>query len=127
MEHKVEFLGRLPFNDLKAHTEQASIGILFEEARGLSFEYSLPNKLFDYIHADTPVLASSLVEVKGIMNHYQIGELIRERTPQSIAKQIEEMSQNLSSYDFAKAKKELNWQIESQILEGVFSPFLDKA
>ena len=93
----------------------------------MSFEYSLPNKLFDYIHADTPVLASSLVEVKGIMNHYQIGELIRERTPQSIAKQIEEISQNLSSYDFAKAKKELNWQNESQILEGVFSPFLDKA
>ena len=127
VEHKVEFLGRLPFNDLKAHTEQASIGILFEEPRGLSFEYSLPNKLFDYIHADTPVLASSLVEVKGIMNHYQIGELIRERTPKSIAEQIEEMSQNLSSYDFAKAKKELNWQNESQILEGVFSPFLDKA
>ena len=127
VEHKVEFLGRLPFNDLKAHTEQASIGILFEEARGLSFEYSLPNKLFDYIHADTPVLASSLVEVKSIMNHYQIGELIRERTPQSIAKQIEEMSQDLSSYDFAKAKKELNWQNESQIIEGVFSSFLDKA
>ena len=127
VEHKVEFLGRLPFNDLKAHTEQASIGILFEEARGLSFEYSLPNKLFDYIHADTPVLASSLVEVKGIMKHYQIGELLGKRTPQSIAKQIEEMSQDLSSYDFAKAKKELNWQNESQILEGVFSSFLDKA
>ena len=123
----MEFLGRLPFNDLKAHTEQASIGILFEEARGLSFEYSLPNKLFDYIHADTPVLASSLVEVKGIMNHYQIGELLGKRTPQSIAKQIEEMSQDLSSYDFAKAKKELNWQNESQILEDVFSSFLDKA
>ena len=71
-------------------------------------------------------MVSSLVEVKGIMHHYQIGELIRERTPQSIAKQIDEMSQNLSSYDFAKAKKELNWQNESQILEGVFSPFLDK-
>lgn len=39
---------------------------------------------------------------------------------------IEEL-QNLSSYDFSKAKKELNWQNESQILEGVFSPFLDKA
>ena len=112
---------------MKAHTEQASIGILFEEPRGLSFEYSLPNKLFDYIHADTPVLASTLVEVKGIMNHYQIGELIRERTPQSIAKQIEEIFQNLSSYDFAKAKKELNWQKETNILEDVFSPFLDKA
>ena len=61
------------------------------------------------------------------MNQYQIGELIRERTPQSIAKQIEEMYQNLSSYDFVKAKKELNWQIESQILKGVFSLLLDKA
>ena len=92
---------------MKAHTEQASIGILFEEPRGLSFEYSLPNKLFDYIHADTPVLASSLVEVKGYNENYQIGELIRERTPQSIAKQIEEMSEKLALMILQRPKKEL--------------------
>ena len=103
VENKVEFLGRLHFNDLKAHTLKASIGILFEETRGLSFEYSLPNKLFDYIHADTPVLASCLVEVEGIIKNYQIGELIKERTPQGIVKQIKEMSQKLSSYDFFKS------------------------
>ena len=127
VENKVEFLGRLPFDDLKAHTREASVGVLFEETRGLSFEYSLPNKLFDYIHADTPVLASCLVEVKKIIKNYQIGELIKERTPQGIVKQIKEMSLKHSSYDFSKAKKELNWQNESQILVDIFNPFLDKA
>ena len=61
---------------------------------------------------------------KGIIKNYQIGELIKkERTPQGIVKQIKEMSQKLSSYDFSKAKKELNWQNESQILVSIFNPF----
>ena len=126
VEHKVEFLGRLSFDDLKLHTKQASIGILFEEPLGLSFEYSLPNKLFDYIHANTAVLASPLVEVKTIIENYQVGELLNLRTPQNIAKQIEEMAENLSSYDFTKAKKELNWQLEEEVLKSVFSSFMQK-
>lgn len=126
VENKVEFLGRLPFDDLKFHTQQASIGILFEEPLGLSFEYSLPNKLFDYIHANTAVLASPLVEVKAVVENYQVGELLNLRTPQNIAKQIEEIAEKLQSYDFTKAKNELNWQLEEEILKSVFFPFIQK-
>jgi len=126
VNHKVEFLGRLPFDDLKLYTEQASIGILFEEPLGLSFEYSLPNKLFDYIHANTAVLASPLVEVKAVVENYKVGELLNLRTPQNIAKQIEEMAEKLHTYDFVKAKNELSWQLEEEVLKSVFSPFMQK-
>lgn len=124
---QIEFLGRLPFEDLKTYTEQSSIGILFEEARGLSFEYSLPNKLFDYIHANTAVLASPLVEVKAIVDTYSVGELLKARNPQSVAKQIDAMFEKINSYEFAKAKNDLNWQKEEEVLKTIFSPFLSKA
>jgi glycosyltransferase involved in cell wall biosynthesis len=126
VSNQVEFLGRLPFEDLKKHTESASIGILFEEPLGLSFEYSLPNKLFDYIHAETPVIASPLIEVKKIVEKYKVGELLVDRNPEHIAQQIQAMESKLSTYEFVKAKAELNWKNEEKVLEGVFTVFQDK-
>lgn len=123
---QVEFLGRIPFEDLRPHTQGASIGLLLEEPLGLSFEYSLPNKLFDYIHASTPVLASPLVEVKALVENYPVGELLKERTPQSIAEQITSIVSNSDAYDFEKAQHELNWQIEEEVLKNVFLPFIQK-
>jgi hypothetical protein len=116
----------LPFEDLKKHTESASIGILFEEPLGLSFEYSLPNKLFDYIHAETPVLASPLIEVKKIIDKYKVGELLVDRNPEHIAQQIQAMESKLSAYEFGKAKAELNWKNEEKVLKLVFADFMQK-
>ena len=125
VSNQVNFLGRIPFEDLKNHTNTASIGILFEEPLGLSFEYSLPNKLFDYIHAEIPVLANPLVEVEKIVNQYTVGELIVDRNPEKIAQQIKNMESKKTSYQFAKAKAELNWGNEEKVLKSVFSFFLN--
>ena len=105
----------------------ACIGILFEEPKGLSFKFSLPNKLFDYIHSNTPILATPLKEVKRIVDHYQVGEYIYERSPEVVANQIKKMSKNIDEYKFTQAKKDLNWQDEFKNIECVFSPLLDKA
>ena len=126
LDAQVEFLGRLPFEELREHTQTADIGLLLEEPLGLSFEYSLPNKLFDYIHAHTPVIATPLVEVKAIIDQYPIGELIKVRHPESVAQQIKEMISKISTYDFEKAKKDLNWQKEQEVLKLVIPAFLRK-
>ena len=48
---QLEFVGRVPYEELEKFTRQATVGLLLEEPLGKSFEYALPNKLFDYIHA----------------------------------------------------------------------------
>ena len=126
LHDRIVFLGRLPFEDLKVHTEQACIGILFEEPTGLSFKFSLPNKLFDYIHSNTPVMATPLKEVKRIIDYYQVGEFIYERSPEVVANQIKKMSKNIDEYKFSQAKKDLNWQNEFKKIECIFSPLLGK-
>ena len=88
LEHKVIFFGKLPFNELKKYTVQADLGISLEENLGLNYYYALPNKLFDYIHAEIPILASQLPEIKRIIEKYEIGTFINKHNEKHIAAQI---------------------------------------
>ena len=45
--NRVEFMGRIPFNQLRMYTREAALGISLEENIGLNYYYALPNKLFD--------------------------------------------------------------------------------
>ena len=123
LDSQVEFVGRVPYEKLALYTQRASIGLLLEEPLGLSFTYSLPNKLFDYIHAELPFIASDLIEVKKIVNEYDVGEILKERTPLGLAKQIESLSM-ISRTKYKRAKEILCWEQEQIILKDIIRPLL---
>ena len=54
---------------------------------------------------DLPFIASNLIEVKRIVEAYGVGEIVKERTPQSLAKQIRNMSV-VNSEKYQKAQEE---------------------
>ena len=85
---RVHFLGRIAHEKLHNYTKNADIGILLEEPAGLSFKYALPNKLFDYIHCELPILAFPLLEVKKIIESNDIGLLVENHEPRHIAEKI---------------------------------------
>ena len=60
LEKKVKFLGQLPPKKLQTITPLAALGISLEEDLGLNYRYALPNKIFDYIQAEVPILVSDL-------------------------------------------------------------------
>jgi glycosyltransferase involved in cell wall biosynthesis len=120
---RVDFVGKVPFEKVKTYTENASIGLLLEEPVGLSFTYSLPNKLFDYIHSDLKIIASPLTEVKSVLEKYNVGVLLNNRKPKDVAAQIELLYNTVfNDSDYQIAKEELNWQKEEQVLKSVFLP-----
>lgn len=123
VQHQVEFVGRIPFEKLDKYTRQATVGLILEEPIGKSFEYALPNKLFDYIHAELPFIASDLIEVKRIVETYGIGEILHERTPQSLAKHIRKISA-INSEKYQKAKEQLCWEKEQKVLRNLINPLL---
>ena len=123
VEKHVEFVGRVPYEELEKYTGQATVGLLLEEPLGKSFEYALPNKLFDYIHAGLPFIASNLIEVKRIVEAYGVGEIVQERTPQSLAKQIRNMSV-VNSEKYQQAQEQLCWEKEQKVLRNLIDPLL---
>jgi len=126
LHNKVFFLGKIHFSELPAYTLQATLGISFEENIGLNYYYALPNKLFDYIQSNVPVLVSDLPEMRRIVTEYNCGEIITERTPEAIANQIANL---INSNDLRKkyiantkiAAKELCWENEKDILLEIYN------
>lgn len=122
---RVDFMGRVPFAELRMYTRQAALGISLEENIGLNYYYALPNKLFDYIQAQIPVLVSDLPEMSRIVTEYKIGQVVRDRDPELLARQVEEM---MSSEEQRKkwkknlymAADELCWENEVDKLRNVY-------
>ncbi len=121
LENKVMLLHKLPKTELIQYTLHAHLGITLDKNTNLNYQYSLPNKLFDYIQCEVPILATRLVEIESIIRHYNIGDTIENIEPISIANKIKEML-NSDQYttwktNLIKAKSDLNWDKEKLVLE----------
>jgi glycosyltransferase involved in cell wall biosynthesis len=124
----VKFIPRVSIDELYQFTLNADLGLTIDKDTNLNYRYSLPNKLFDYIHAGTPVLASPLFEVKKIVDEYKVGETISSHDPKHIASRIAEMLADESKLEAYKenckfAARELCWEKEEKILMEVYKPY----
>jgi glycosyltransferase involved in cell wall biosynthesis len=125
LQHKVKFIEKIPFQELKKYTAQADLGFSLDKPINLNYQLSLPNKIFDYIHAGVPVLASDIFEVKKVIETWDVGTIINEVTPEAIAVAVKEIFNDESRYfkwkeNTLKAARELNWQKEKLILKQIY-------
>ena len=126
LENKVVFYGRVKLEDVAEYTKKADLGLSLEKNVGLNYYYSLPNKIFDYIHAEIPILCSDFPEMRKIIKKYKVGALLKSRNPFEIAQQIEEIFLDKEKYqewknNTGEAKKELSWENEEKILLEMFN------
>ena len=91
-------------------TPLAHLGISIEEDLGLNYRFALPNKIFDYIQAEVPILVSDLPEMKQVVLKYNVGEIVTNRNPKELAIQIEMLLEKDFSSELKKAKNELIWE-----------------
>lgn len=121
LEDSVKFLGKKTPEELKKLTPNANIGMSLEEDLGLNYRYALPNKLFDYIHANVPVIVSDLPEMSRLVTHYDIGETLTNRSPEKLAEKILTVLNNDYQKQLEKASKELNWSKEKEKIKTILS------
>ncbi|MFI5218109.1 MAG: glycosyltransferase [Bacteroidia bacterium] len=129
LEQKVIFKDRMPYHQLMQYTLTADVGLSLDKGTNLNYRFSLPNKLFDYIYANVPVLGSQVVEVKKIIDQYKIGSTIENHNPVHIAEKlsfmladetrVREWKKNLEA-----AAKELTWAHEEKKFLTLFDGIL---
>lgn len=125
LQNKVTFTGKIPLEELINYTKLATVGISLQDDTGLSYRYVLPNRLFDYIHAGVPVLASALPEMSIILNAYNIGVLAENHNPTYLAEKLNFILNDTESRKIWKenlifAKRDLCWENEEQKLESIY-------
>ena len=91
LHDKVQILDRMEPGELMEYTKVADLGLSLDKASNLNYEYSLPNKLFDYIQCGIPVLCSSIPQVAEIVVKNQIGMVLKDHNPQSMAMTVRGM------------------------------------
>ena len=118
---RIKLLGRIAPDALREITAKASVGVSLEEDMGLSYRYCLPNKLFDYVAAEIPVLVSDLPEMRKLVEGYRIGLVLKERTPYALADSIRLMLTDVEmrkqwQQNLAVAATDLCWEKEQEKL-----------
>lgn len=124
LERQVSFVAPLPYLEMLEYTACADIGLSLDKDTNLNYKYSLPNKLFDYIKLEIPVVVSDLVEPASIVRTYSIGSVCNSNSPEDIAKAIKEVSELKKTYyaeNLKRANLENNWDEEKKVLESLFS------
>lgn len=120
---KVKFLGKLFPEDLRKITRMADVGISIEENNGLSYYYSLPNKISDYIQARIPIVVSPFPEMKKIAEKYSVGEVIENHSIEELSKKLTSVLEKGKEYyldHLNKAAEELCWENEEPKILALF-------
>lgn len=108
-------LPKMPFLELRSLTRCADIGLTLDRGIHGNYWMSLPNKLFDYLHAGIPVVASAMPEVARIVETYGVGVVVRDLDAQGIADavaQVQRLPQSEWRHRCEAAARELHWESE---------------
>jgi len=125
LSEKVIFTGSIPLENLSALTKKADIGLVLQEDISLSYRYVLPNRLFDFVKAKVPVLASNLPEIKKIVEKERIGLTIKGFDSELMIKKVNELLNNKRLV--AEIKKNMEecsskycWETQEKVLFELF-------
>lgn len=123
LNSKVEFLGKMKPADLRKFTRTADVGVSVEENGGISYLYSLPNKIADYIQSRVPLVMINFPEMQRVYKDFKVGEMISDHEPETIAKAIDKVLKNGSAFyrdELDKAANVLCWEEEEAKILALF-------
>src|SRR5947209_228135 len=89
---RVRIISAVPYDDLLEWTASADSGLIVYPADySQNVQMMLPNKLFEFLMAGVPVLASPLTDVIDIIRSYDVGQVVSSLAPKDIGTAINAM------------------------------------
>lgn len=118
---KTEIRGMLTPAGLIQAAASARVAVAVPDREGLNQLLALPNKFFDYIHAELPQVTVNFPEYARLNAQWEVALLLNDRSPETIAAALNLLLDDRVTYgrlraNCQKARKELNWQQEEQRL-----------
>ncbi|HEY6637730.1 MAG TPA: glycosyltransferase [Solirubrobacterales bacterium] len=128
---RVEFAGAVPPGSVIDSLRGATAGLTLIQPACLSYELSLPNKLFEYVLAGLPVLASDLPVMGSFVTEHRVGLVARSDDPSDVAAKLAELMRPERNRELraavAEAAPKLSWERESSLLGDTYAEALAAA
>lgn len=124
---RVHFVGRVGPTEVASALADADLSVVYVRPTCLSYRYSLPNKLFEAIHAGLPVAAADLPDTAQIVRDYGVGEVFSSDSPHDLARVVSEVLAAPEQFRAAAraAAQQLTWEGEAAQLLGLYRRVLD--
>lgn len=125
LEKRVLFLPAVTHSDLWKYVGAADVGMVNIDRSCKSYYLSLPNKLFENIQAEIPVIGSNFPEISKIITTYKVGMCIAPNDIDGISKAILEIKTNRELYctfknNTVQIKTTLCWEKEKEKLKEAY-------
>ncbi len=125
---RVKIIPAVSYQELLSWTASADIGlIVYSPDYSLNVRLCLPNKLFEYLMAGLPVLASQLDAVSAVLTAHDCGQVVSSLAPAAIALAVNNMLEKRDALiqmrhnALRAAREEFLWEKESQKLVQLYS------
>jgi glycosyltransferase involved in cell wall biosynthesis len=115
----------VPREEVIANAASATIGLIPYEPVGLNNTYTTPNKLFDYMAAGLPVVASRLPELVRFVEGGSMGATFEPGDPTALAAAINGLLEDGGRYEAMKGRalmmsRRYTWELEAPKLLAIY-------
>ena len=129
LEDRVRFIPTVALADLPCYTASADIGVQPIENTCLNHYTTDSNKLFEYVQAGLPVIASDLPEIRLIVRQHDLGLLVPAGDSEALAVALRRMvgDAQLRAHYAARARaaaSALSWEMQEHLLVELYRRIL---
>lgn len=129
IEDRVRFIPTVPLADLPSYTASADIGVQPIENTCLNHYTTDSNKLFEYVQAGLPIVASDLPEIRRIVKGHNLGLLVPPGDSAALSTALNELVEDQQKRGiFANnskiAAETLNWEAQEHVLLDLYKNVL---
>ena len=122
---RVKFVAAVPLSELPSYSASADIGVQPIENTCLNHFTTDSNKLFEYVMAGLPVVASDLPEIRRIVRDHDLGLLVRAGDTDELAGAIRRLVaepelRETYARNAARAARILNWEDQEESLRELY-------
>jgi glycosyltransferase involved in cell wall biosynthesis len=125
LDGRLHFHPPVPLAELLSYTHQADVGVSLLEDTCENHRLALPNKLFEYLAADLPVVVSDLPEMGRLVTERGVGWVTDSGDPADIARVLQEALSERNDQALhervREASTELNWPHERSSLTDLYA------
>lgn len=125
MTGRVHFFGPVPYEEVTRYAASADLGAAPIKNACLSYYYCSPNKIFEYLAASIPVVASNFPDLRKVVEGHRVGVTFDPESPKDIARAIDYVLSDKDKYEEMRknameAAKIYNWRNESKKLLDIY-------